>query len=189
MVRVIREKLIFLHKFICSPGQIGSVTPSSGFLAKKMMEPVTWGKMEYAAELGAGTGAITRYVNRAKPKKTKVLLFEKDPYLRTRLARDFPDYACYADACELRSALQEEGIDGLDCIWSGLPFFNFPQAVRDRLMEQIAASLKPGGLFIAFQYSLQMKEQLGGVFDIEHIRFVPLNVPPAFVYVCKKKEE
>jgi len=50
-------------------------------------------------------------------------------------------------------------------------------------------SLKPGGLFIAFQYSQQMKKLLGEHFSIEKIEFVPLNIPPAFVYVCRKLDE
>jgi phospholipid N-methyltransferase len=32
-----------------------------------------------------------------------------------------------------------------------------------------------------------MRRQLERQFDIEHIHFVPFNVPPAFVYVCRKR--
>ena len=81
-----------------------------------------------------------------------------------------------------------ENIDRLDCILSGLPFFNFPQEVRDQLVDQVYRALRPGGVFIAFQYSRQMKRQLGELFEIEQIAFVPLNLPPAFVYVCRKRE-
>ena len=82
-----------------------------------------------------------------------------------------------------------EKIEQIDCILSGLPFFNFSQLIRDKLIEQIIMSLKPGGLFIAFQYSQQMKKQLSQHFDIEEILFVPMNVPPAFVYICRKKKK
>ncbi|TMV49712.1 phospholipid methyltransferase [Paenibacillus mesophilus] len=188
MKNAIREKLLFLYKFSLAPKQIGSVTPSSAFLAKKMIDSVPWGRVRAIAELGAGTGAITKYIGTAMRKQTKVLLFEKDPYLREELARLYPDYSCHVDACQLGLSLQQEGIGRLDCILSGLPFFNFPQQLRDLLMDQIAAALKPGGLFIAFQYSQQMRKQLDRRFDIEHIHFVPLNIPPAYVYVCRKRE-
>jgi phospholipid N-methyltransferase len=79
-----------------------------------------------------------------------------------------------------------ENIQQLDCILSGLPFFNFSQNLRDHLMDEIYQSLKPNGLFIAFQYSMQMKKQFAQYFAIEKIDFVPLNIPPAFVYVCRK---
>lgn len=191
MFKTVREKLLFLYKFARAPKQVGSVTPSSVFLAKKMIEQVPWNRVKAVAELGAGTGAITKYIEAARQEHTKVLLFEKDVLLRSELAGRFPDFRCYADATSIDYALRNEGIgEGqLDCILSGLPFFNFPQQLRDRLMEQITASLKPDGLFIAFQYSQQMKQQLDRQFRLERIHFVPLNVPPAFVYVCRKKAD
>jgi phospholipid N-methyltransferase len=189
MMRAMQEKLLFLYKFMRAPKQIGSVTPSSAFLAKRMLKPVPWSQVTSVAELGAGTGAITKHLNAALHKETKVLLFEKDPYLRDQLSTRFPEYVCYADASKIQPALLKEGMDGLDCILSGLPFFNFPQMKREQLMDQISASLKPGGLFIAFQYSIQMKKLLKQHFEIERIHIVPFNVPPALIYVCRKRGE
>lgn len=187
MMEKIQDKLQFLYKFLRDPKQIGSITPSSMFLAKKMLEQVNWNRVDHIAELGAGTGAITKYIDGVKLEKANVMLFEKDPSLRDKLMSRFPAYTCYADACKLREALQNERIEHLDCILSGLPFFNFPQKLRDQLMDQTVTSLKPGGLFIAFQYSQQMKNQLRTLFDIEQIHYVPWNIPPAFVYVCRKR--
>jgi len=182
----VQEKLLFISRFIHSPGQIGSVTPSSRYLARKMIDAIPWNQVHAAAELGAGTGAITKYIQSAISEGTKVVLFEKDPYLQKKLQHQFPKFTCYTDGCELQSALEQEDIVQLDCILSGLPFYNFPKPMRDRLIEQIRVSLKPGGLFIAFQYSLQMKQQLSDNFEIREILFVPMNVPPAFIYVCQK---
>ncbi|MGG4143050.1 methyltransferase domain-containing protein [Paenibacillus algorifonticola] len=182
-----QEKMLFLNKFLRSPRQIGSVTPSSKFLAKKMLEAVPWNSTTSVAELGAGTGAITKYIQAAKKKATKVILFEKDPYMREQLQEHYPEFSSYEDGSYLQASLHTEAIKQLDCIISGLPFSNFPQTMRDKLMEQILVSLKDDGLFIAFQYSLQMRSQLREHFEIEKITFVPLNVPPAFVYVCRKK--
>lgn len=64
---------------------------------------------------------------------------------------------------------------------------NFTEQWRERLLEEIHSVLKPGGQFIAVQYSLQMKRALQQKFVLEKIAFVPWNVPPAFVYVCRKK--
>ncbi|UVI32890.1 class I SAM-dependent methyltransferase [Paenibacillus spongiae] len=183
----LQERLLFISRFIKAPGQIGSLTPSSKFLAKKMIEAVPWKDASAIAELGAGTGAITKYIPRYARTSTKVLLFEKDAFLRTQLERQYPEFPCYADGCELQLAVRSEGIEQLDCILSGLPFFNFPRAVRSKLIEQIRLSLKPGGLFIAFQYSQQMKSQLCEHFIMKDIQFVTMNVPPAFVYICQNK--
>ncbi|TXK86128.1 class I SAM-dependent methyltransferase [Paenibacillus sp. N3.4] len=183
-----QEIALFLSRFLRKPNQIGSVLPSSKFLAQKMIASVSWHQVDSMAELGAGTGAITQYIPKAVKKNTKVLLFEKDPYLRSLLEKRYSNFYCYEDCCELQLGMQNEKIEQLDCILCGLPFFNFSQPIRDQLMAQIYKSLKPDGLFIAFQYSQQMKKQLSQHFDIEEILFVPMNVPPAFVYICRKKE-
>lgn len=182
----IQEKFLFFHKFMHAPKQIGSITPSSKYLCMKMIEHIEWDRVQCIAELGAGTGALTKQIAKYARKGTKVILFEKEPLLRERLELRFPEYPCYSNASQLKEVLDAEHIRQLDCIVSGLPFFNFPKALRNQLMEQIMLSLKPGGLFIAFQYSTQMKKQFAKHFTIENIDFVPLNIPPAFVYVCRK---
>jgi phospholipid N-methyltransferase len=188
MIQTIQEKLLLLYKFARAPKQIGSVTPSSSFLAKQMVNQVDWNEVSGFAELGAGTGAITKYIAGAKKSHSRGLLFEKDPMLRGQLNVQYADMPCYSDASSIRQAMQKEQIEELDCIFSGLPFFNFPQELRDTIINEVYYSLKPGGLFIAFQYSQQMKKLLGEHFTIEKIEFVPLNIPPAFVYVCRKRE-
>jgi len=183
-----QEKFVFLHTFLRSPKAVGSITPSSKYLAKALTGSIPWDMIEAAAELGSGTGAVTKQIKQAAKPHTRIFLFEKDPALRQQLSDTYTDYTCCADACTIRSALGAEGLIQLDAIISGLPFFNFPDTLRKQLMEEIIASLKPGGWFVAFQYSLQMKQQLSHYFHIEEIKLVPLNLPPAFVYVCRKKE-
>jgi phospholipid N-methyltransferase len=181
------DKMIFLYKFIRKPKTIGSVTPSSRFLANKMVEAACWQEINSVAELGAGTGAITQAIYHVAEEGTRVLLFEKDSHLREQLDLQFPEFSTYSEARSLSSIVKKQGLKHLDCVISGLPFANFPQQLRDEILEQVVKSLKPDGLFIAFQYSLQMKKQLSRHFDIQAIRLVWLNVPPAFVYICRKK--
>lgn len=183
----IQEKFLFLHKFIQSPSSVGSITPSSPSLARAMLRDIPWDRVASVAELGAGTGAITRELAKVVSPRTRVLLFEQDPRLRAQLQTQFHGFARYPDACELYDAMSAERLEGLDVVLSGLPFFNFPQPVRERLLSELKRSLKPGGYFVAFQYSLQMKQQLAAHFELERIRCVPFNLPPAFVYICRNK--
>lgn len=178
---------VLLQKYLQNPKQIGSITPSSRFLAKQMVQSVNWHEVSYVAELGSGTGAVTDFINARAHRSTEIFLFEQDQQMREKLNQRFPRANCYADACHLTDVLIGHGVQHLDCIISGLPFFNFEVSLRERLMDEVFNTLRTGGYFIAFQYSLQMKKQLEDVFDVEHIRFVPLNVPPAFVYVCRKR--
>ncbi|SFL81486.1 Phospholipid N-methyltransferase [Paenibacillus sp. 1_12] len=182
------QKMLFFYKFIRTPKAIGSVTPSSRHLANKMVAAVQWNDITSVAELGAGTGVITQAIHRSLKQETKVMLFERDSHLRKQLEQQHPGFTTHSDAKSIHSVVRQQGLSHVDCIISGLPFANFPQQVRNDLMEQIVKSLKPNGLFIAFQYTLQMKKQLSQHFEIEAIQFVMLNVPPAFVYVCRKKQ-
>ncbi len=178
----------FLQSFIRQPRQVGSVLPSSRFLAGKMVENVAWNQVHAVAELGAGTGAITRMIHKKITNNTKVLLFEMDASMRQQLQSSYPAFTCHADARCIVQTMKRHNIEQLDCVISGLPFFNFSPELRQALLNQVLQALKPGGRFIAFQYSLQMKATLSSHFRLEHIHFVPCNFPPAFVYTCVKKE-
>lgn len=180
------QYLTFLLRFLHNPKQIGSIIPSSRFLAEKMIHPIPWKDIHAMAELGAGTGAITRYIEACIPITAQVLLFEMDAKMREDLQLTYSNFECHANANSLTRIMDYKGIAHLDCIISGLPFFNFSPELRESLLNQINQALKPGGMFIAFQYSLQMKKLLSAQFVIEHIDFTPLNVPPAFVYICRK---
>jgi len=183
------ENRLFLRKFLQYPKQVGSIVPSSKYLAAMMVGAVPWREVAAIAELGAGTGAITRYITQKAGEHVKVYAFEKDAKMRRMLQQRFPRIACAANAVNLTRILENNGEDQLDCILSGLPFYNFPPQLRDRILGQVAAGLKPGGLFVAFQYSLQMRKHLAERFVIERIGFVPFNFPPAFVYVCRNRNE
>ncbi|WP_420819459.1 class I SAM-dependent methyltransferase [Paenibacillus thalictri] len=178
---------MFLQRFIKNPQRVGSVMPSSRFLASKMVQSVPWDEVTAMAELGSGTGAVTRLIGRQATPSAKVLLFELDDKMRCDLQTTYPHFSCHSNACHLIETMKQKGIRQLDCLISGLPFFNFDSGLREHLIDQIAEALKPGGYFIAFQYSLQMKKHLSEKFMIEKIDFVPLNFPPAFVYTCRKK--
>jgi phospholipid N-methyltransferase len=183
------DRAFFLFKFLQSPRTVGSITPSSQFLAEKMLEPIDWSTTRSIVELGAGTGIFTRLLNKYKHPDCVGMVFEYDQALRTKLQHDYPDLHCFSNAKDIKDALNELNISEVDCIISGLPFNNFEQDLRDKILEGVLRSLKPGGLFITFQYSLQMKKQLATQFDKVNISFVPLNIPPAFVYTCRKAAE
>ncbi|GIO09783.1 SAM-dependent methyltransferase [Brevibacillus reuszeri] len=182
----IKERLTFFYNFLQAPGQVGSITPSSRALAKQMMKPIDWEKANTIIELGAGTGIFTKWIQEMKRPDATLVSFEKETTMRNRLEPLFPNVLFHEDAVDLGRVLSEAGLGKADCIISGLPFANFPQALRDQIMEQVITTLKPGGVFVAFQYSLQMKKQLLSEFDSVSVKMVPFNVPPAFVYVCHK---
>lgn len=181
-----RHRSLFLYKFLQSPRNIGSIVPSSSFLAQKIMEPINWDEIDTIVELGAGVGAFTDYIDRHKKASTQAVIVEKDEEMLEILKTTYSSFHFASEAKKLDIILEQLGISEVDCIISGLPFANFSPEYREIIIQTVFRSLKQGGLFIAFQYSLQMKAMLKQCFSEVGVHFVPFNIPPAFVYRCKK---
>ncbi|OEF95608.1 class I SAM-dependent methyltransferase [Desulfuribacillus alkaliarsenatis] len=182
----LNEKATFLYKFIKKPKQIGSITPSSRYLVRKMLETVDFNKTNSVVELGAGTGVITQEIYNSKKSDTDFYIFEYDDEMRAVLKNIYKTAAYCKDAYELKDTLSSYGASEVDCIISCLPLATFSETGRQAIMEQVIESLSDDGIFVAYQYSLQMKQLLSKNFSKVTIQFVPLNIPPAFIYICQK---
>ncbi|SFX80917.1 hypothetical protein SAMN04487866_12816 [Thermoactinomyces sp. DSM 45891] len=70
------------YSFLRSPRKVGSIIPSSQFLAQEMLKNVPWEQMKTIVELGAGTGVFTEHMARSKPSTCQMIVFEQDMELR-----------------------------------------------------------------------------------------------------------
>ncbi len=177
----------FLKKFFNSPASIGSIVPSSPILVASIMAAVEWEQAKVIVELGAGTGVVTRAINSRRRHGSIFIGFEKDEQMLHDVKRRCPDVIMRADAFHLQAELLNLGYSRADCIISCLPFANFDRRQKAQLLDSIYNALRPGGMFIAFQYSLQLQAQLESVYEEVECQFVMRNIPPAFVYICHKK--
>ncbi|WP_150910597.1 class I SAM-dependent methyltransferase [Marinobacter halotolerans] len=177
---------LFLRRFVNCPLAVGSVLPSSRYLVRSMVAGIDWPRVETVAELGAGTGVITDAIDHSRHPDSRFLSFECDDNMRHALADRYPSVNFCQDAFRLRTELRERQLQGLDCVVSGLPLFNFPDRERRLLLTDIHELLNPGGVFVAFQYTRVLKPFLVSMYDEMETYFVWANLPPAFVYLCKK---
>lgn len=83
---MIYPRLQFLTQFLKYPRTIGSITPSSSFLAKAMVTPVSWEDTEVVVELGAGTGIFTKYIEQNMKPASRAYIFEKNLPLQKNLS-------------------------------------------------------------------------------------------------------
>ena len=181
--------LAFFRRFIAEPGQVGSVIPSSRFLCKNMLRPINWDQTNVIFELGPGTGAFTQAIYHHIRPGTKYVLVERDPKFRSLLHSRFPDLPIREEATKLRQYLEDQQAEKVDVIVSGLPFANFQEEQRKAILDEVQSVLAPGGLFITFQYSLQLRSELVARFPSVKIDFTLFNIPPAFIYICQNKRE
>jgi phospholipid N-methyltransferase len=173
----------FLLEYLRHPLKVGAVAPSSRFLAEKMLAPVDFSRSRTIVELGAGTGAFTRRILRRMSPRAHLSVFEVHPPFVQRLwqlgdrrmkiyvrpAQDLSEYVQRADA-----------------VISSLPLALFDPRTIEAIIHEVRTVLKPSGLYVQYQYGLKSYKLLQQRFSDVSLSFTPLNIPPAFVYVCKK---
>ncbi|MDA8236080.1 MAG: methyltransferase domain-containing protein [Clostridia bacterium] len=180
------ERLRFLKRFLHSPSSVGSITPSSSFLAKKMVKEEEVEPCLNIIELGAGTGVFTKHLMQMKTSETKLYVFEKDPLMAANLQRKYSDIKIFPDATQIGKLLNKGELSQTDLVISGLPFAVMPDSVRQKILRGVFQVLRPGGKFVAFQYSFQLLKELERIYGCVDLEFVLLNIPPAVVYRCTK---
>ncbi|MHB8170039.1 MAG: class I SAM-dependent methyltransferase [Thermincolia bacterium] len=183
------ERLHFLKRFLSSPGSVGSITPSSSFLAKKMVKETEVEPCRDIIELGAGTGVFTRYLMELKAPETELCVFEKDPLMAASLQRKYHGIKIFPDATQITNHLHKGELNQVDLVISGLPFAVMPDSVRQKVLRGVFQVLRPGGKFVAFQYSFQLMKELEQIYGSVNLEFVLLNIPPAVVYRCTKQAD
>lgn len=171
---------LFLKQFFQNPKQIGAIAPTSSFTADIMTMPI---KPDASVlEIGAGTGTITSSIIKRINRPNQLTSVEIDKTLAKEFKKDFPLVELVNQ--DVEQILQEEKT--YDFIISGIPFVSMNASKRARVFQLVKNRLNPNGQFIAFQYSLYTKKELEALFPRVDIKFSLWNLPPAFIYFCKK---
>jgi phospholipid N-methyltransferase len=175
----------FLRGFIKHPVMVGSVIPSSKVLIDKMLEPVDWANCRLFVEYGPGVGTFTEHVlQRLAPDATLIAIDTNADFTRY-LRRKFADsrlFAVTGSAADVRPIMADCGFEEADYILSGLPFSTLPPGVGDKIAEQTAAALRPGGAFLVYQFSPKVREFLAPHFERIDRGFEWINIPPAQLF-------
>jgi len=175
--------LKFAKEFIKNPRQVGAVAESSGFLARTMAEQI--GNDTNVVEFGPGTGAVTKAILRQLPQDGQLTCFEINPKFCEDLKKiNDPRLKIVND--DVRNYSKE--VQHYDCILSSLPLGIFDKIQRHKIIAISSRARK----YVQFQYTPFLKPKLKKYFHNVEIKFVPLNLPPAFVYISqnpKNKKE
>ncbi len=172
-------------------GQTGAIIPSQRFLVDKMIAPIPADYSGQVIELGAGNGALTMRLA-AKCPRARIAACEINPVL----AKDLRE-KIHQDGLEGRVGLALESAERLlkrlreenalaDFIVSGIPLAHLGRTPTMNLIHSIHSALRPGGIYIQFQYSLLDRQKIRASFSKLRTVPVPLNLPPAVVYFARK---
>lgn len=166
-----------------------------------MLGPLPLSSARVVVELGSGTGVMTQALLRRIPFNATLFAFEINPrfsrYLRSAVS-DPRLVVVNASAETLRQELSGSGCKHVDAVVSSLAlgFMSDPQ--RRTILGEISSVLHKDGAFTQYQYlhGLELRDGQLSRFDVakllrRHFRSVQRkiiwrNLPPAFVFVCRK---
>jgi phosphatidylethanolamine/phosphatidyl-N-methylethanolamine N-methyltransferase len=179
----------FLKEAINNMKTVGSVKPSSPQLCEAMIKGLHHEIPQTIVELGAGEGAITRMLLERMHSQSHLIAFEiNQNFLSTLREIHDPRLTLVNDsALHIHRHLQRMKIEEADAIVSALPLVLFEKELAQKILEECYRTLKHGAVFAQFNYSYFNKKMYERVFDSVKVRFVLNNLPPAFVFRCKKK--
>lgn len=161
-----------------------------------MVEWIDWGEVAAVVEYGPGTGVFTeRILSEIKP-GTHFFGIEINPIFFATVQQRFADVRFYNDSVEnVETLCEQQGIEEVDAIVCGIPWAAFSEDVQEKWMDAMMRVLCPGGQFVSFAYlhgfalpaGRRFKNKLHELFSsVEYSATVWTNLPPAFVYRCRK---
>jgi phospholipid N-methyltransferase len=194
-----KGRLVFIREFLRKPAQLGSMFTSGKALSRKMIEGIGIEHARAVVELGPGPGPVTEQIldRIPAPPGCRFVAIEFNPELAAALRERFPDITIHVgNAADIRTICADEGIlpGTVDCIVSGLPFLLFPEALQRSILTEIRAMLRPGGYLSQVTLGSEVlpntrkfRKLLEEFFPgVKRAGPVIANVPPAFVYRCRK---
>ena len=184
-----KDSLLLLSNFIKNPKETGAVAPSSKFLTKEIIKKINFKTSKNIVELGPGLGTFTKPILKKATPDTRLFCFEVNKKFCSYLTKSIVDERMTiikAGAENINKNLKKFKIKEADCVVSGLPFLNFPEAKKRKILQEVKNSLSGNGKFVLFQYTNGLGRLLESYFSKVSRTFVPINIPPAFVYVCGK---
>lgn len=180
----------FIKQFWKDKKMIGSMVPSSKYLAAKMLDHIPFKNTKLIIELGPGTGIFTEKIIQKLDLTTQLIVLELNSEFYKELKAKISHTNVHikeASADKIGEIMLELGFEKADIIISSLPLANFSVKLRNSILEVVKESLNENGSFIQFQYSLNAYKNLKKLFPVVKLNFTALNFPPAFVYTCSKR--
>lgn len=175
---------IFLKELAKNWRGVGAVLPSSRFLTEKMLSKIDFASARLVVELGPGTGVFTKEIlARLHPNGRFIVIESNETFCSILRDMDDPRLSVECTSAENLSALL--GGKKVDVILSGIPLASIGKDVAGRVLDVVKDALLPGGVFVQFQYSKLSRKMIAERFTSVEIDFVPMNIPPAFVYTAR----
>ncbi|MBK9564386.1 MAG: methyltransferase domain-containing protein [Saprospiraceae bacterium] len=183
------EKVRFLWHSLKNFRQMGTVIRSSEAMCKKMTHFIIPEDHLNIVELGAGDGVITQFIMEKMSYQARLLVFEINPELCDLINKIKDDRVIVInDSAEhLEYYLNLHNITEADIVISAIPFLVLPDDLTRLIINSCKRVLKTDGIFIQMHYIRSIKKLYKSIFGNVQTFFVPVNIPPGYVFKCVKE--
>lgn len=185
----LRDSFEFLRGFVRNPAQVGSIAPSSRWLEQRLVRNAHIAEARLVVELGPGTGGTTAAILHAMSPAARLLAIELDGAFHQHLRTSIHDPRVILElgsAERLADLLAANQMEAPDAIVSGIPFSTMPPEVSHRVAAAIAAVLRPGGRFVAYQVRAHVADFVSPYLGPPEKQWEFVNVPPVRVFTWVK---
>lgn len=161
-----------------------------------MVDWFEWDKIRNVVEFGPGTGVFTSAIVPHLHPDAKFFAIERSPELCDAARNRCPDVDIVEDTVENVARLcQQRDMPQVDAVICGLPWASFSAELQCSCLDALQTVLRPGGQFATFAYwqglllpaAHRFRRRLDDYFsDITSSPTVWRNLPPAFIYRCRR---
>lgn len=184
------ENIQFLQAFLKNPGKVGSITPSSPELARRMVAGLRPDENNVVLELGVGTGAITKFLQGKVSDDRSYLGIELDRDLVRTLKKNYPYMKIVrGNALQALEIYHKSGLGKVGTIICCLPFVSMPNEIGEKILHEVDNFMRQGCTFRTFQYAhgyyfpsaIKLREFMRKRYGkSKRSPLIVKNVPPAY---------
>ena len=152
---------VFFRGFVEHPRMVGSIIPSSRYTIDRMLKPVEWDRCDLFVEYGPGVGTFCLPVLERMKGTARLIAIDTNPLFVDFLNRTITDSrftAVLGSAEDVEDIVRLAGHSHADYVLSGLPFSTLPAGVGEQILASTHAVLRPGGAFMAYQFTAAVRD-------------------------------
>lgn len=180
---VANEKGLFFRRWLTAPKQLGTLAPISQRLARAAAQLVQDPACAKVVELGAGTGRLTRSLLNAGIKAENLTAVELDDTFCRFLKSTLPKVnVIQGDVCELPALLGDNVVGTVDVVFSVIPLMYLTLPLREQIVTQALAVLKPEGKLYHVCYTPVSPLKKHEIIESKRLISMWVNLPPGFVW-------
>lgn len=176
---------VFFRGFVEHPRMVGSIIPSSRFTIDKMLGPVDWDRCDLFVEYGPGVGTFCLPVLERMKGNARLIAIDTNPLYVDFLNQSIKDSrftAVLGSAEAVEDIIRLVGYEHADYVLSGLPFSTLPGGVGPRIVSATHRVLRPGGAFMAYQFTAAVRDLMRADFRRIDSGFEFWNILPCKLY-------